>query len=203
MGTIDIRAYKTNLRAKYRLVRENLSKEEKRIKDDKIFEQIINSDYYKKAQTLISFVSTKIEIDTHRLIHYTWKQGKRVAVPKCLDDKGGMSFFYITSMNDLEKARFSLWEPRVNKCEVLNSYEGSVCIVPGFSFDPQGYRLGYGKGYYDRFLSKYPQTKIGICYNNCVAPELPHGHYDVPVDFLFTEKYIKKIQKQQSDCHNS
>jgi 5-formyltetrahydrofolate cyclo-ligase len=196
MGSVDIRSYKNELRAKYRAIRKALTPQEKREKDELIFRQIIQSRYYQQAETLICFVSTAIEIDTHRLIHHAWRQGKRVAVPKCLDDRGRMRFYYIRSLEDLEKARFSLWEPDPSRCEALRTYENSICIVPGFSFDPYGFRLGYGKGYYDRFLSKYSEIKIGICYNNCVAPALPHGRYDVPVNYLFTEKYVKKIQER-------
>ncbi len=194
MGITDIRLYKKQLRSKYRQLRTSMTPQEKRQKDDRIFQQIISSRYFQQAQTIFCFVSTKIEIDTHRLIVYALRHGKQVAVPKCLNDKGIMQFFYICSMQDLEIGKFSLLEPNPSICKKVSDYQNSICIVPGFSFDPHGFRLGYGKGYYDRFLSKYPFTKIGICYNNCVAPKLPHGRYDVPVNYLFTEKYIKKIQ---------
>lgn len=193
--TPDIRQYKNELRQQYRTLRKGMTPEEKRQKDQAIFEQITVSSYYKQADTLLCFVSTPLEIDTHRLIDFALSQGKRVAVPKCLDQAGTMAFFVIRSFDDMEKSTFSLWEPRAEKCEALLDVRASICIVPGFSFDPEGYRLGYGKGYYDRFLSKYSEIKIGICYNNCVAPKLPHGRFDVPVDYLFTEKYVKKIKK--------
>lgn len=193
MGNIDIRKFKNELRSKYRTLRQELSPDKKREKDSSIFTRIISSEYYTKAETVLCFVSTAIEINTHQLIAYSLRNGKRVAVPKCLDERGNMKFFYINRMSDLEKASFSLLEPDVKKCSQVVDFKNSICIVPGFSFDPAGFRLGYGKGYYDRFLSKYSEIKIGICYNNCIAPQLPHGKFDVPVDFLFTEKYVKKI----------
>ncbi len=191
----DIRQYKNELRQKYRTLRKSMTPEEKRRKDEAIFTQITASNYYQQAETLLCFVSTLLEIDTHRLIYSALSEGKQVAVPKCLDQSGTMAFFKIHSFEDMEKSMFSLWEPIIAKCERLTDFRASVCIVPGFSFDPEGYRLGYGKGYYDRFLSKYSEIKIGICYNNCVAPKLPHGRFDVPVNYLFTEKYTKKIKK--------
>ena len=97
MGSVDIRSYKNELRAKYRAIRKALTPQEKREKDELIFRQIVQSRYYQQAETLICFVSTAIEIDTHRLIHHAWRQGKRVAVPKCLDDRGRMRFYYIRS----------------------------------------------------------------------------------------------------------
>lgn len=190
---INIKAYKMELRAKYRKIRENFTPDEKRQRDESLFEQIIKSKQFQQAKTILCFVSTGIEVDTHRLIHFSLRKGKTVAVPRCLDRHGKMDFFVIRSMNDLEKGAFSLLEPNLKKCPRLTDYQDSLCIVPGFSFDPEGYRLGYGKGYYDRFLSRFGGVKIGVCYNKCVSPQLPHGRFDVPVDFLFTEKYIKKI----------
>lgn len=194
MEIIDIRQLKKDLREKYRKIRTQMSFEQKREKDNAIYNKIINSKFYIKADIIYCFVSTSIEIDTHRLIYKSLKDGKKVAVPKCLDDDGRMKFYYIKSMKDLKKGKFSLLEPQINKCKVANEYKNSICIVPGFSFDPYGYRLGYGKGYYDRFLSKYSATKIGICYNSCVCNKLPHGKYDVAVNYLFTEKYVKTIK---------
>lgn len=192
MAGVDIRRYKQELRLKYRNIRKAFSPEEKRNRDEQIFYQMIDSRYFQQAETVLCFVSTAIEIDTHRLIRYSLRHGKQVAVPRCLNDKGMMKFFRIRSMEDLETGKFSLLEPN-SECPPVCSFQDSICIVPGFSFDPEGFRLGYGKGYYDRFLSRYTGIKIGICYNKCVAPKLPHGRYDVPVNYLFTEKYIKKI----------
>lgn len=195
MGVItNIKAYKIELRKKYRKLREDFTPEEKRERDGLLFDQIVNSKQYREAKTLLCFVSTGIEVDTHRLIYSSLRKGKTVAVPRCLNNKGEMDFFIIQSMNDLEKGAFSLLEPNLELCPRLTDYRDALCIVPGFSFDPEGYRLGYGKGYYDRFLSRFTGVKIGICYNNCISPKLPHGRFDVPVDFLFTEKYIKRIK---------
>lgn len=193
MAIIDIRQFKNELRKKYRTIRKNMKPDEKRIKDGKIYNAIINSKFYKNAETIICFISNSLEVDTHRLINKAIKDGKKVAVPKCINENGIMRFYYIKSMNDLEIGKFNLLEPCINRCKRLKNYKNSICIVPGFSFDPQGYRLGYGKGYYDRFLSKYNEIKIGICYNNCVSNKLPHGRFDVCVNYLFTEKYVKTI----------
>ena len=83
-------------------------------------------------------------------------------------------------------------EPDPEKQPVLREFSDSVCVLPGLGFDLEGYRLGYGKGYYDRFLSKYPGTNLGVCYNVCLKPLLPHGRYDRMVDVLVTEKFVKR-----------
>lgn len=169
---------------------------EKRKKDDMIFHQLINMPQVQKAKAIVCFISTLVEVDTHRLIHYCWRSGKEVVVPRCIDDNGTMKFFAIRSWEDVEVGKYSLLEPSLKRCREFTDWEGSVCIVPGFCFDLFGYRIGFGKGYYDRFLSKYGENKIGICYNNCVVSKLIHGRYDVAVDYLVTEDQTKKILSQ-------
>lgn len=191
---VDIRQYKNNLRRKFRSWREKLTPDRKRSLDGQIFSRIIQMRQFQSAHTVLCFISTRIEVDTHRLIEYCWKHGKRVAVPRCLNDKGRMKFYYINSWRDVEIGKFRLLEPNLSICREVTIFHKSVAIVPGFSFDRSGYRLGFGKGYYDRFLSKYNEIKIGICYNACVTKKLPHGRFDVAVDYLVTEQYRRKIQ---------
>ena len=190
---VDIRPYKTKLRKKYRAYREGLSPEEKRALDGRIFDRLQRLEEFDRAGLVAAFVSTPIEVDTHRLIHACWRAGKKLALPKCLDERGKMAFFLVSSWADLAVGRFSLWEPDPERCPPVTDWADSVCIVPGFSFDRDGYRLGFGKGYYDRFLSGYSGVKIGLCYHRCLAYRLPRGRYDVPVDYLITEKTKRRI----------
>lgn len=192
----DLREYKMTLRKKYKEIRISMPSEKKRERDTRIFEKLISSKAYRECSLLLTYVSTDIEVDTHRLIRYSLEQGKRVAVPKCIAGTREMKFYLITSMDDLEVATFSVLEPKVHFCQELKEYEDShaVCIVPGLAFDMDGFRLGYGKGYYDRFLFKAkPLVKIGLCYCSCTAVHLLRGKYDIPVDILTTEKYLKNI----------
>ncbi len=78
-------------------------------------------------------------------------------------------------------------EPDIEICEKVSDFRNSVCLVPGYSFDMLGYRLGYGKGYYDRFLKKFTIISIGLCYNNFLSNELPADDYDAAVNFIATE----------------
>lgn len=192
---VDIRQVKRELRAKYRGIRENLDPEEKRRWDEAIFCRLVNSPFYRSAKTLLCFVSTGIEVDTHALLRRAFADGKRVAVPKCLDRSGNMDFFVIRSMEDLKPALFGLLEPDEHTAPRLGDYRDSVCILPAFAFDADGYRIGFGKGYYDRFLQKYPGVKVGVCYNACIAPALPRGRFDVAADYVVTQKYTMTIKK--------
>lgn len=190
----DIRKYKENLRSQYKSTRINMLEEDKNNNDKSIFNKIISSKMYQENDTVLTFVSTKIEVDTLNLINYSLKIGKKVAVPKCVDGTRNMDFYLIKSLDDLEVATFFVLEPIISKCEKLENFSNSICIIPGLAFDIKGYRLGYGKGYYDRFLSNYNGINIGICYCSCTLSSLINGRYDKKVDYLITEKYIKRFR---------
>ncbi len=184
----DIRVYKNDLRHKYKSIRRNMTTEKKSDSDSRIFERIIALDCFKSCETVLTFVSTDIEVDTHRLIEYSLKIGKTVAVPKCVAGTRQMEFYIINSLEDLEVATFSVLEPKTEICSKLQNFYNSICIVPGLVFDFSGYRLGYGKGYYDRFLAGYNGINIGICYCSCTLNKLISGKFNKNVDILITEK---------------
>ncbi|MEG2597572.1 MAG: 5-formyltetrahydrofolate cyclo-ligase, partial [Oscillospiraceae bacterium] len=118
------------------------------------------------------------------------------AVPRCTPGKIDMKFYVIDSFNRLTAGAFGVLEPSPAQCAELRDFKGSVCVLPGLGFDLQGFRLGYGKGYYDRFLSKYTGKNIGVCYNVCLKTLLPHGRYDKMINILVTEKFVKRFRAQ-------
>lgn len=81
-------------------------------------------------------------------------------------------------------------EPDVNKCKEVDDFSKSICIVPAIAYDKFGYRLGYGKGYYDRFLSAYHGICIGVQYDELVCEKLFIDKYDVPVDYIITQNGV-------------
>lgn len=193
----NIKELKKNLRARYRRFREKMNAEHKIRLDANIQCRLLALDEYAKAETIFTYVSKSIEVDTFAIINAAFANHKRVAVPRCVPDTFDMEFYYITSLSDLEKGAFGVLEPVPEKCEKVTHYGKALCIVPGLSFDAQGYRLGYGKGYYDRYLAQFRGVTVGICYLGCIQWNLPHGYYDRPVDILITEKYVRRIAKQE------
>lgn len=185
------------LRKRYRFIREHMFKDRKLEMDKKILDKICILNAYKNNETVFTYVSKEIEVDTHELIKRCWSDGKKVAVPACNSEDRTMNFYFINSFEDLEKATFGLLEPKREKCELVTDYSTGLCIVPGFCFDYKGYRLGYGYGYYDRFLQNFQGINLGICYSNCMIPKLPHGKFDKHVDILLNDKYIKEIKKER------
>ena len=198
MCAVDIRSIKMDLRLKYRDIRKKINPFRKNYIDFEILNNFIMLNDYKKSKIIYSYVSKQIEVDTLAIISQAFKDGKKVAVPKCITDKRLMDLYLINSFDDLEIGAFGVLEPIVSKCEKVYEFSKGVCIVPGFCFDREGYRLGYGKGYYDRFLSKFKGKSVGLCYSNCMVKNLPHGYFDKPVDYLITERYIMKISKDKT-----
>ncbi len=197
MPLIDIRPVKAALRDKYRNIRTSMTEEEKKRCDEAILQQVRRLWQYEKNDTLLTYVSTSIEVDTHAIITQALHDGKRVAVPRCVDGTRNMDFYYIRSMEDLEPGAFGVLEPNPDKTERVTDFSRGLCIVPAFSYDWSGYRLGYGKGYYDRFLSRFEGNIIGICYGSCVQRSLPHGRYDRPVELLVTESYLRRTLNRE------
>jgi 5-formyltetrahydrofolate cyclo-ligase len=192
MSVIDIRPIKSELRQKYRSLRQAMPQEIKEQKDAAIAAQVRRLWQYQHNNVLLIYVSTSIEVDTFRIIHQALADGKRVAVPRCVPDTRHMEFYYIDSTDELAPGMFGVLEPKPDVCRLYKESDGGLCIVPAFSYDWSGYRLGYGKGYYDRFLSQFDGNIVGICYSDCVQRSLPHGRYDRPVELLVTESYLRR-----------
>lgn len=193
----DIRQQKTKLRNECREIRLNMSEEKKRELDRKILERLVELYQYKNAGVIMTYVSKDIEVDTLNLIKRALADGKRVAVPKCIDGTYEMDFYFIKSLDDLEKRTFGVLEPKAGICRKMKSYKDCFCIVPGMLFDVWGYRIGYGRGYYDRFLANFTGSTAGICYSSCIRWRIPHGKYDKSVDILLTDKYFRKINNNE------
>ncbi|MBR2876621.1 MAG: 5-formyltetrahydrofolate cyclo-ligase [Clostridia bacterium] len=187
---VDIRPIKKQLRSSCKEMRRAMDKTLKENYDKKIQNKLLNLFVVREADMVLTYVSTSIEVETHGFINALLKQGKKVAVPKCLNDKGDMDFFIINSFDDLEEGYFGVLEPNPSKCRSVLPTEKTVCVVPAFLFDEKGYRLGYGKGYYDRYLSDFKGTSVGICYQENIRDSLMHGKYDRPVGLIVTEKRI-------------
>lgn len=192
MSITDIRPLKTELRQKYRSLRQSMPPEIKEQKDAAIAAQVRRLWQYQRNNVLLIYVSTSIEVDTFRIIRQALADGKRVAVPRCVPNTRNMEFYYIQSTDELKPGMFGVLEPEPVSEHLYRESDGGLCIVPAFSYDWRGYRLGYGKGYYDRFLSRFEGNMVGICYSECVQRSLPHGRFDRPVELLVTESYLRR-----------
>lgn len=184
---------KIRLRKRYKLIRKNIIPEKKKLMDKKIIQKLFLLDIFQESQTVLLYISKDLEVSTEDIIKECKKRKKRIAVPKCDSISFNMKFYYINLCGDLKKGIFGIYEPSEDICCEVEDLSKGLCIVPGLCFDIYGYRLGYGKGYYDRFLSIFKGFKIGLCYSNCINFKLPIDKYDKAVDVIITDENIKKI----------
>ena len=106
------------------------------------------------------------------------------------DFNGNMDFYYIESLSELSLGSYEIREPDPEKSEKVKDFSNCVCLVPALAYDKNGYRLGYGKGYYDRFIKKFIIISVGLCYNEFLSDGLPVEKHDEAVDCIATEHEI-------------
>ena len=192
MQKIDLRQYKGELRAGIKQRRASLDPQDKAKLDAELRHRLIATYQYRECKVLLIYASTAIEVDTFDIIRHALLHGRRVALPRCIDGTREMSFHYITDLDQLELGSFGVLEPPASLPEWQPEH-GGLAVVPALSLDSFGYRLGYGGGYYDRFLSKFTGDTIGITYSENYCYRLNHGRYDVPLKAVLTEKFVRKI----------
>lgn len=190
MSVSNVKQLKHDLRRVCRQARRELFENGKKELDKILAESFLSLKEYKDCKTLFAYVSTEFEVDTSFIINSALNDGKFVAVPKCTDECGNMDFYHITSIDCLKKGAYSIMEPDETLCNKVSVFSDGLCLVPGLCFDNQGYRLGYGKGYYDRFLERFFGTSVGLCYSSLVLSRIPVDVYDKNVDILITENNI-------------
>lgn len=194
MQPLDIRKYKQSIRESQKKRRAEMDKDKKAELDRDVAANVRRLNEYPPAKTLLIYVSTPIEVDTKLIIENAWADGKKVAVPRCIPDTRDMEFHYITSFEDLSPGTFSVLEPD-ESLPVVTDFTDCLMIVPGMQFDMNGYRLGYGKGYYDRYMVRFTGRSAGICYSNELRPYMHHGRFDRSVDIIVTDRKIKTCRK--------
>ena len=182
---------KQRLREEHLAAREALSEQERSVLDNRITQKLLATSEYAEATTVLTYVSVSSEVSTRMFIECALRDGKTVAVPRCLPGHC-LEFVAIASLEQLVAAPFNLLEPAKELPAVTEDQKNnSICIVPALLVDTKGYRLGYGAGFYDRFLSTYPGKKICLAYQqNLSQTMLPHTASDVAVDVVITESDV-------------
>ena len=189
MDTVSLE--KQRLREEHLAAREALSEQERSVLDNRITQKLLATSEYAEATTVLTYVSVSSEVSTRMFIECALRDGKTVAVPRCLPGHC-LEFVAIASLEQLVAAPFNLLEPAKELPAVTEDQKNnSICIVPALLVDIKGYRLGYGAGFYDRFLSTYPGKKICLAYQqNLSQTMLPHTAFDVAVDLVITESDV-------------
>lgn len=191
IGSIEVR--KRELRSSLKRLRNGLGDVRRRAADERIRDRVLALPEYRRADVILPYLSFGSEADTRAIIHAAWGEGKTVAIPRCVPGTRRMRWYRVSSLEGLERSAFGVEEPVPTKDneQQVNADNHMLAIVPALTFDPAGYRLGYGGGYYDTFLTAFGGTSVGICHDALISGDLraegvvaPH---DLPVQFVVTD----------------
>lgn len=180
---------KKSLRKRLLEKRKSLDKTEKAKWDKIISDKITNSDYFKNAEQVLVFSSTDDEFDTKHIIECCKAQSKEIFYPLCTDKNGNMKFLRVDSNDDLVSGMYGIKEPK-STCEKYVQQKNDLVIVPCLSADRQKNRIGYGKGYYDRFLKDFNGVSVSPCYDILLEDEIPTDKYDMQINIIVTDKEV-------------
>jgi 5-formyltetrahydrofolate cyclo-ligase len=142
----------------------------------------------REASTLMVFLSFGSEVLTDGLLRWGWEEGKRMVVPLCRTEDRGLTPCLLDSFAELEIGRYGIREPKRENIRPASREEIDAILVPAVAFDRRGHRIGYGGGYYDRFLPGVPRAVlIGAAFSCQIVARIPEGPHDLPVDRIVTE----------------
>ena len=180
------------LRRDFLKKRRELDEEYVKKASSEVINNLKSIEEFQEAKHILVYVSYKNEINTHDLIRKLLNDRKIVYVPKVLE-KGIMEFYRIKSFDDLIEGFKGIIEPDVSKCEKYSWIEDSIIICPGVVFDKKGNRIGFGGGYYDRYLQKNKLFAIGLAHDMQVIDEIKEiKETDIPMNVLVTPKEVKR-----------
>ena len=170
---------KKELRAMIRAQKRAMTEQEIESKSQRLTELFLATDAYRQAKTIYGYLPYNQEVRTEALLEQALRDGKRVAVPKCYGDE--MRFIYLDDLSKVEKGYCGIPEPVDD--EPLGDDPTALVLMPGLAFDKEGHRIGYGGGFYDKFLMQEPEhPTLALCYDFQMLPELHTEEFDIPVD---------------------
>lgn len=153
-----------------------------------LHEHVLQLSEWKQAKTIALTMSRGKEIPTMPLIEKAWEEGKTVCIPTCFPKTKEMVFYEYTPETKMTSSYFGLLEPDPLEATVVHKEAIDLIIVPGVCFDQRGYRIGFGGGYYDRYLADYHGVTIALCLSLQQTRHIPAEAHDIPVSMIVSEK---------------
>lgn len=188
----NLQEQKKMLRREVKQAISMLSKEYCREADEHIYKWVCAFSDFQNADTIFCFVGTETEIDTRPLLEEILRRGKRLGVPKCTG-AGIMEVYEIHSLNDLESGSYGILEPKDGFVRILPE-QIDLALVPCLSCNEAGWRLGYGGGFYDRYLERTSAKRAVLCRNRLMRSDIPAEAFDLNMDVVITEKGILSVR---------
>ena len=190
---------KATSRTRLLACRQNLTPEEAEAKSSAIHSRIFALPGWESIRTVLLYLPVRGEVNTWPLFDGVLAQGCQTLLPCCRKNEPGcMDFFKVMSRKELVPGMFKIPEPDAKRCVLIEHPEPDLVILPGVGFDRQGYRLGYGGGYYDRFLARHQMKSaliIGLGFSCQIVDKLPRDPWDIQMDMVITEKETIRIVK--------
>ncbi|GAB3795509.1 5-formyltetrahydrofolate cyclo-ligase [Virgibacillus kimchii] len=155
--------------------------------EEAFLKRLTDSNIWKEAKTIGITIAQGFEWDTKPLIEAGWKDRKTVAVPKCSPKGKKLTFYQLEDYSQLEVVYYNLMEPKPEETVRITKQDIDVLFVPGLLFDRQGYRVGFGGGFYDRFLIDFPNKTVSMLHSSQLMDSIPKESFDIPVQYLMTE----------------
>lgn len=159
--------------------------------DEAIVRQVLESRAFEEANRIFAYVSMPHEVHTRFLLGECLARGKQLALPVCDTFTHTMQFYTLRSMDELKTGAYRIPVPPVSAERCVQPDAAALMLLPMLAFDAQGYRLGAGGGYYDRYLAIYSPVTMGLCYADCFVPSLPRDIYDCKMQCCVTEQRME------------
>jgi len=194
---------KRKLRQEMRALRDSHPVEARREKSRKIFSSLRSFPEYRQAGLILFYASFGSEVETGEMILKSQALGKRISLPKVIEDSGNLLAFEVSDLDQgLGLGYRGILEPREERGRQVKEDELDLILVPGLAFDRRGYRLGYGKGYYDRFLSGLSRRipSVGLAFDFQVIEDLPVSSEDFSLDLIITDQRMIRGEKGLPLC---
>ncbi|MGM9660028.1 MAG: 5-formyltetrahydrofolate cyclo-ligase [Faecousia sp.] len=170
---------KTELRRSIRARKRAMTEEEIEARSARLGQLFLESEAYKAAKTIYGYLPYNQEVRTVPMLEQALRDGKKVAVPKVYGEE--MKFLYLDDLTKVAKGYAGIPEPIAD--EPVADDETALVLMPGLAFDPEGHRIGYGGGFYDKFLAAEPNhPTLALCYEFQMLPKLDTEEHDIPVD---------------------
>lgn len=185
---------KETLRKEMLIKLKKLEPETRRQKTDRIISRLLADSVYQEAHSIGITLANFPEIDTLPIIQHAWESGKQISAPKCIPSSRKMDFYAFDRFDQLETVYMNLKEPNRDMTRYMPPDEIDLLIVPGMIFTRTGYRIGFGGGYYDRFLADFSHRTASLAFDCQIFANLPVEAHDIPVQMIYTDNQLIRTE---------
>ena len=195
---MNIHTVKKQLRQQYKQIRQQLTIEAVQKNSNAIAAQLFATTFWKESKTVMLYLSFQNEVMTDMIYARGWNEGKTMLIPICSPQNGIMTMSELSSLEQLVSNRYGIRELPDSLQQIVPPEMIDLCLIPGIAFDKYGNRLGFGSGYYDRYLSKISPAipRIALAHSCQIHNEiLPTDQYDLPMHYMLTEYGLEPKQQ--------